>query len=285
MIVAERDGKIHLQCEDGEEHAIAITHRSQLVSVTPPADELPLLVAAIQGRRSASAARALRAAKKAAAKPKVPKGPRLTFEQQVERYTTGFAGPQDPALEKARMLLSADALGSAQGFENMQTLVGSTTLLHPMEGQIPLRAIPESHRAPIAHALRDVLHGNGDYAPRFEAYVATFSAAKAEGAAKGPSWPLTTLLPALYAPAEHAFIKPKLFQEQAKILNLPIDYVSLPNGVVYDQFRAVLRAVEGKLKEAGQKPRDLMDVATFVWTSLSAEAPAVEGAPVVEAQA
>ncbi len=92
-----------------------------------------------------------------------------------------------------------------------------------------------------------------------------------------------TLLPALYAPSEHAFVKPKLFQEQAKILGVPVDYVSLPNGAVYEQFRSMMQALAGKLRESGQSPRDLFDVAAFVSTTLAADktAPVADVAPPV----
>jgi hypothetical protein len=279
IIVAERDGKIHLACEDGEEHAIAISHRAQLVPVTPTPEERDALVAQIQGKRSAAQARAARAAKLKSQKPKVPRAPKLSFDEQVQRFQqlspSGFVAARDPGIDSARALLGADVLAGPDGFANLATVVGATTLLHPMEGQIPLRAIPEVHRGPIAAALRELLHGAGDYGPRFDAWVAAFGAARAEGATKGPSWPLTTLVPALYCPAEHVFVKPKLFQEQAKTLELPLDYVSLPNGAVYEQFRAVLLAVDGKLREQGLMPRDLMDVAGFVWSTLAPDKSAV----------
>ncbi len=279
IIVGEHDGKIHLQCEDGEEHAIAATHRQHLVSVTPPPEQVETLVAQIQGRRSVAAAKAAREAKLRAQKPRAPKAPRLSFDQQLERFAAaspgGFTQPRDPAIEQAASLLGKDALTGDAGFANVQALVAATALLHPMEGQIPLRAIGEAHRAPIVAALRELLHGAGDYGPRFDAWVAAIAAARTDPAQKGPSWPLTTLLPALFAPGEHVFVKPKLFQEQAKILELPIEYVSLPNGAVYEQFRALVRAVEGRLRERGIAPRDLMDVASFVWTTLQPDKPAV----------
>jgi hypothetical protein len=280
IVVAERDGKIHLQCEDGEEHAIAITHRGQLVSVQPTPEECDALVAQIQGKRSASVARAARAAKLKAQKPKVPRAPKLSFEEQVQRFAKlspgGFVSAQDPGLAKARELLSAEALAGPQGFDQIQAVIAATALLHPMEGQIPLRAIPEAHRAPIATALKELLHGSGDYGPRFEAWVAAFAASRPEGATKGPSWPLTTLVPALYGSAEHVFVKPKVYQEQAKTLGVAIDYVSLPNGAVYEQFRGLIRAVDARLREQGLAPRDLMDVSAFVWTTLAADRAAAE---------
>jgi hypothetical protein len=273
LIVAERDGKVKLQCQDGQEHAIALTHKHQLVTVTPSPDEIDTLLAQIQGHRNA---RAAHAAKKKSSRPAVPKAPRLNFEQQLERWTTlqpsAFTGAQDAAIAEAQTRLSQGALSGADAFTGVQALVAATTLLHPMEGQIPLRAVPAEHHASIAAALRELLHGSGDYAPRFEAFVAAFGAARAEGSTqKGPSWPLMTLLPALYAPSEHAFVKPKLFQEQAKILGVPIDYVSLPNGAVYEQFRSMMKTLSGTLRENGQSPRDLFDVAAFVSTTLAVD--------------
>ncbi len=144
-----------------------------------------------------------------------------------------------------------------------------------MEGQIPLRAVPSEHHASIAAALRELLHGSGDYAPRFEAFVAAFGAARPEGSTqKGPSWPLMTLLPALYAPSEHTFVKPEASSESrrrslGRTESTP-SYVSLPNGAVYEQFRAMMKGLSGKLRErAEQSPRDLFDVAAFVSITLS----------------
>jgi hypothetical protein len=281
LIVAERDGKVHLQCQDGQEHAVALTHKHQLVTVTPAPEELDTLLAQLQGHRNA---RAATAAKKKS-KPSAPKGPRLTFEQQLERFTAshpgGFTAVQEPAIAEAHARLSREALSGPDAFGSVQALVAATTMLHPMEGQIPLRAVPAEHHAAIATALRELLHGSGDYAPRFEAFVAAFGAARPEGSAqKGPSWPLMTLLPALHAPKEHVFVKPKLFQEQAKIIGAPVDYVSLPNGAVYEQFRSMMHALDAKLHESGIVPRDLFDVASFVATTLATKA---EAAPVAAA--
>lgn len=268
LVVAERDGKVHLQCQDGQEHAVALTHKHQLVPVTPAPEELEPLLAQLQGHRTARAA----GAAKKKPRPSAPKAPRVTFEQQLERFVAhgGFTGAQEPALAAARTALAAHALAGADAFAGVQALVASIAFLHPMEGQIPLRQIPTEHHGPIVAALRELLHGAGDYAPRFDAYVAAFAAARPEGGAqKGPSWPLMTLLPALYAPTEHGFVKPKLFQEQAKILAQPLDYVSVPNGQVYEQFRAMLRALDAKLRESGHAPRDLFDVGTFITTTLA----------------
>jgi hypothetical protein len=273
LIVAERDGKVQLQCQDGQEHAIALSHKHQLVTVSPPPDEIETLLAQIQGHRNA---RAASAAKKKSARPAAPKAPRLTFEQQLERWSGAYTGTQDPAISEAKTRLSSDSLSGADAFAGVQALVAATSLLHPMEGQIPLRAVPAEHHVSIVAALRELLYGSGDYAPRFEAFVAAFGAARPEGSTqKGPSWPLMTLLPALYAPNEHAFVKPKLFQEQAKILGAQVDYVSLPNGAVYEQFRSMMHSLAGKLREVGQSPRDLFDVAAFVSTTLAADKPAV----------
>ncbi|HVQ26623.1 MAG TPA: hypothetical protein VMV01_15655, partial [Planctomycetota bacterium] len=208
LVVAERDGKIHLQAEDGEEHAIAITHRAQLVPVSPAPEEIPELLAKIQGKRSAAAARL--AKEKKAAKAKTPKPPTRTFEQQVERFRAeqpaGFTGGAEAAIARAQQLLSADALAAPQAYDGVQALVTESALLHPMEGQIPMRAIPEAHRPAIVAALREALHGTGDYGPRYEALVAAFAAARPEGSQKGPSWPLTSLFAALYHSREHVFV-------------------------------------------------------------------------------
>jgi hypothetical protein len=265
LIAAEHDGKIYLQAEDGLEHVIAATHRAQLVVVTPDADEFAALMARIQGRRIATGTKSN--------KPKRPPPQRPSFDEQLQRFSAispgGFTAPDSPAIARAQSALNAQSLSDPRAFSSIQILVAEAGLLHPMEGQIPLRSIPDAHRENLVGALRELLHGSEEYGARFDRWIAVFTAAKEGGSAKGPSWPLTTLLSALYAPKEHVLVKPKLFQEQAKILELPLAYNSLPNGVVYEQFRNVATGLESRLRERGLAPQHLMDVSSFISLTLS----------------
>ncbi len=270
--------------EDGEEHVLAQSHRGSLQVLTLAADEAGVVAKEIENRRAAALGKRV-----SRGKPRkiAPKAPRLTFEQQVERFNElfpgGFAGEayvaaergapgstgtRQAALDVAKTLLASSSLTAETGYDRAAALLADTKLIHPMEGSIAIKAMPAEHRAGFSAALREQLHGTGDYAERFDALVAAVKIAKGEEL-KRPSWPFVTLFQGLYAPTEHVFVKPKLLMEQAAILGMQVDYDPLPSGKAYAQIQELVRAVDGKLRAAGLAPRDLIDTTVFVLTTLA----------------
>jgi hypothetical protein len=293
ILVEERDAKLILHWEDGQEHVVAAAFRDKLEAAALPDDDAVRIDEAVRGMRAKKVKADEKARNRAKAKPRASKaGPRLTFDEQLARFAArfegGFAGVEfderergvrdgaalegqrQAAITLAGSLLAAGALADAEAtYEGALRLIGATTLVFPIEGVIPFRTMKPEVRAGFAAALRDLLHGGGEHAERFDRFVAALQIEDGKGGAKRPTWPLATILPALFDPASHAFIKPKLLQEQAAILGMPVNYQPLPSGAVYAEFRAVLEAVARRLREAGHAPRDLMDVAAFVWTTLA----------------
>ncbi len=85
---------------------------------------------------------------------------------------------------------------------------------------------------------------------------------------------MATIFAALLRPDEHVFVKPGLFQTQAKILGTPVTgYHTSPTGAVYTQFQTLARVVRDRLAAAGLPPADLMDVYAFIWRTLSPTGP------------
>lgn len=290
VLVAERDGKVFLHCEDGAEHIVAATHKGALAPVSLDPAQATAISETILGHRSAQANKARPRAKKKAGATQRP-----NFEQQVDRFVTAFPGgftdekfiadergvagsegSWDTAIGRAGSVLSAAALQAEGAFANILTFLQETAIVHPMEGPLPLKQIPEADRQGFVGALRELLHGAGDHAGRFDAFVAAVRSAGTDGAVKRPSWPLTTLFPALHNPKEHAYIKPKLLLVQADILGTKIEYQSTPGGASYEQFRDVLKNVSERLITAGHAPRDLLDVGTFVQHTLKTGATLAE---------
>jgi hypothetical protein len=291
LLVAERDKLLVIHWEDGKEHLVAATHRDRLDPVQLPTGEEGVLAERIRGMQARSTAPAARAKKSSARSASKTAVPPPTWAAQLaafeaafpggfagEPFTTAERGAADGegtvawAIARASDLLAPGRFGeSAALFDAIVAFLRPPLdLVHPMEGAIPLKSMkdPEARAAFIA-ALRDLLHGDGPYQPRFDRYVAAIQVAQKDGKIKRPGWPLSTLLPALARPGERLFVKPQLWQKQAAILGLKINYQSAPSGAVYDEFLAVSRALDARLREAGQKPRDLLDVAAFVATTLS----------------
>lgn len=306
ILVEERDAKLILHWEDGQEHVVASAFRTKLEPAELADDDAQRITDTVKGLRAKKIKIDEKAKARAKARPRArATAAKLTFDQQVERFTSlfpqGFTGStyerkergivdgvavdggKQAAIDLAKTLLAPEALLDPEAaYASVQRLLGATNLVFPIEGAIPFRTLRAEHRAGFAEALRDLLHGEGGYPARFDAFVAAIRIEDGKQVAKRPTWPLATLLPALYQPHIHGFIKPKLLQEQAITLGLPVNYQPLPSGAVYDELLAVLKAVEQRLREAGQAPRDLMDSAAFVWTTLAptkSESPAAAPSP------
>lgn len=298
LLVAERDKLLVLHWEDGQEHLVAATHRDKLTEVALDDAERASVVGKLLGVQAARSAAASRSKSKSSSKrPARKAAPVMSFDAQMEVFARAFpggfagakfvaaergveAGGNKPggrewAVEKAHEVLSAAAFADAAAvFEAVTTFLRPPlTLVHPMEGAIPLKAMKDEARAEFVAALRELLHGSGAYGERFDRFVAAAQLTDKEGKTRRPGWPLSTLLPGLYAPREHLFVKPQLFQKQAAILGMKIAYQSAPSGAIYQDFLSVGRALEAKLRDRGEAPRDLLDVATFVWTTLSPNSP------------
>lgn len=306
ILVEERDAKLILHWEDGQEHVVASAFRDKLQPAELPDADATRIDETVRGMRAKKIKTDEKARNRAKVKPRPGKvQARLTFDEQVARFTGKFPegfvggafdesergvkagapidGQRQAAIDRAKTDLAAGALGDPDAaFETALALLGATTLVFPIEGVIPFRTMRAEHRAGFATTLRDLLHGEGAHADRFDRFVAALLIEDGKQVTKRPTWPLATILPALHDPAKHAFIKPKLLQEQAAVLGMPVNYTPLPSGAVYAEFVAVLEAVDRRLREAGHKPRDLMDVAAFVWTTL---APVKVAAPAVPAAA
>jgi hypothetical protein len=114
-------------------------------------------------------------------------------------------------------------------------------------------------------ALRDVLHGDGAYAGRFDGFV---------GVHAPLPWTIATLFSASIHPAEHFFVKPTVNQRQAKVLGLAEPPSGPPSAQAYAQHLAIAHATRDRLQASRLEPRDLFDVYTFGWRTLSRSATA-----------
>src|SRR5690606_7289733 len=104
--------------------------------------------------------------------------------------------------------------------------------------------------------------------PRFDRLVAVLAADNLA------TWPLATAPAALFDPEHHAFVKPSFYQKQASVLKMDVGYERVPASAVYERMQKLAIAAQAKLVEAGQSPRDLMDVYSFLWRMNSPKKPA-----------
>lgn len=250
-------------------------------------DAMALLHAKVHGRKASGGP----------SKPKAPRKPSaatfVSFDEQVKVFETlfpgGFAGEKfsaeergvagDKAGDKATkgyidesIRLAQASLGKAQFdagkpdelFAAALRLLKLTSIVFPMEGAIPLNLLGEAERPAFLAALRALLHGDGEFAARVEAFAGALSLKDKTGAAKKVTWPLATHFPALFAPAEHVCVKPTAFASQATTLGLDIAKTQPVSADGYKKFLNMAHEAQKRLTAAGHKPRDLMDVYSFI---------------------
>ncbi|HYH99448.1 hypothetical protein [Hyalangium sp.] len=190
----------------------------------------------------------------------------------------GKKGYKEAAIAFAREQLSPERFKAAsleELFDAAKRVVQFTNIVHPMEGSIAFGSMKAEDRAPFITALGELLHGSGDYGARFERFVDSIPITDAKGKVKKITWPMATILPAMYHPREHVCVKPVYFEQQSLIVGLPTDKSAPPSGPGYSRFLAVALETQKKLIEAGQAPRDLMDVYSFIWLSQSEKRPLI----------
>jgi len=312
ILVEEREAKLILHWEDGAEHAVGSAYRDRLELVELDAGEAAELSDRILDLRSRAlkalerAAKAKTSRKRTAARPAA----KVSFDEQLRRFEAAFPGGftgeafergergiaggqpveggRQAAVDLARELLAPGAFGDPDAVsEAALRLLGTGNLLHPFEGALRFKTIAPEDRPRMADALRELLHAGGAPGPRFDRFVESLAVRGTGGAPARPTWPLCTIFSGLFDPATHLFVKPKLLLEQAAVVQVTVDYSPLPTSTTYQQFLAAARAVEERLRAAGHQPRDLLDIAAFVSSTLSARAAAAAApaAPPVPAPA
>ena len=195
-------------------------------------------------------------------------------EAFLEQFPAGFQDERFLDLERdykvvahelARDLLSREAMSrSIAAGEHEEVcrgalqIVNKTNLMFPNE-KMALRdglRDPQAQQA-FVERLHDLLHGDGDLHPRFEAF-ANFLIGIGAG-----KWPTTTYLPFILHPEQHMFVKPVAMQRAAETCGFDIAYRTEPNWLTYSKVLEVSRYMWEELADLG--PRDMLDVQSFLW--------------------
>lgn len=282
LLAWERDGKRAFRFEDGEVRIFKEGYYGLLEEVDRPADRTTEIVAKIDREHGVSSRRR-------GGKDKAPEQP-VTFDEQLEVLLAEFPGGfdsgawveqhrgggsgrrlkrhRDSAVDDARRQLSADALrelidsGEYDAVrQRAMDVLGATDLVTRAQLK-PLEDATGDERT--AGAVFELLHGTTEIDERFD----KFCHALAQSSKKLPSWPLITGLLGLVDPVEHVCIRPSVFTEQAKWMAPSLTLGKQPRGGIYVRFVEMAKTLLENLRNAGQQPRDLLDVHDFVWVTL-----------------
>ncbi|MGV3621163.1 MAG: hypothetical protein ACO1OB_10120 [Archangium sp.] len=289
----------------GEKKLLKKVADSMLTPAKLDANALAALTARASGRKP-----------KAAPKPsgglikkKVPRGagPRFaTIASQLETfeklYPGGFTGEayaknergvaennedgdKEYGIALAQKTLSKEAFANGTTdslFEAALAVLKATTIVFPIEGAIPFKALQGADREAAVNAIKDLMHGGGEYGERIAKFATALQLKDSKGVAKKVTWPLATVWSALLDPKNFTAVKPTAFAGQAQTLGLTVDKSAALNGEGYAKFLEVVTRTRDAIVAAGQQPRDLLDVYTFIWRTHAdkpAEVPAAAPAP------
>ncbi|HEX6643601.1 MAG TPA: hypothetical protein VF037_02930 [Gemmatimonadales bacterium] len=120
----------------------------------------------------------------------------------------------------------------------------------------------------FARGLHDFLHGDGETGERFDRWCAAI-ASLPRRQTRVLTWPLATVFGFIAQPARHFFLKPMVTRRAAEEYGVDFGYVSRPGAEAYERLLAFARLVKRDL--ADLKPRDMIDIQSFLWVQGSDE--------------
>lgn len=122
----------------------------------------------------------------------------------------------------------------------------------------------------FAQGLYDHLHGAGSGEEKFDRWCATI-ATLPRRQTRVLTWPLVTVFPFLAQPADHIFLKPNVTKIAARAYGFEFPYQSKPTGSTYASLLKFAALIRRDLRDL--KPRDMIDLQSFMWVQGSDEYP------------
>ena len=120
----------------------------------------------------------------------------------------------------------------------------------------------------FAQGLYDYLHGRGSLERRFTRW-ADVVAGLPRRQTRVLTWPLVTVFGFIAQPETHMFLKPTVTKTAAAAYGFDFQYQSRPNWETYESLLAFAAAV--RRDTADLRPRDLIDIQSFIWVQGSDE--------------
>ena len=120
----------------------------------------------------------------------------------------------------------------------------------------------------FALGLFDSLHGEDLPDTRFEAWVEVLAGLRRKQT-RVVTWPVVTVFGFIAQPRVHLFMKPNTIRAAAEAYGFPLRYASRPSWETYDSLLQFAATVRADLRDL--KPRDMIDVQSFMWVQGSAE--------------
>jgi hypothetical protein len=122
----------------------------------------------------------------------------------------------------------------------------------------------------FAEGLYEFLHGAGGAARKFERWVETVDALPRKQT-RVLTWPLVTVFGFIAQPETHIFLKPNVTRIAARAYGFDFQYKSRPDWETYSNYLAFAETIRRDQRDL--KPRDMIDLQSFMWVQGSDEYP------------
>ena len=144
---------------------------------------------------------------------------------------------------------------------------------HSMLFSFEKMALRDAVRSPagartFAEGLYDFLHGAGGLPVRFGRWVEAV-ASLPRRQTRVLTWPMVTVWGFLAQPSIHFFLKPMVTRRAAEKYGAVLLYKPRPNWETYASVLDLAATVKGDLRDL--RPRDMIDVQSFLWVQGSDE--------------
>ena len=146
-----------------------------------------------------------------------------------------------------------------------------TNLLFSFEKMAMRDAVKSTQGARLfAQGLYEFLYTQAPLPERFDQYVSVLGRLPRKQT-RVLTWPVTTVFPFIADPVNHIFLKPRVTQAAAVFYHYPFEYSSK---VRWDTYKSLLDfAVMIKKDLRDWKPKDMIDIQSFIWVLGSDEYP------------
>jgi hypothetical protein len=122
----------------------------------------------------------------------------------------------------------------------------------------------------FSKGLLDFAYGKSALPTRFERWTATV-ARLPRRQTRVLTWPIATVFGFLARPDEQIFLKPNVTRRAAEAYEFDFDYASRPSWNTYASILAFASRVRRDLRDL--RPRDMIDLQSFMWVLGSDEYP------------
>ncbi|AMN44097.1 hypothetical protein [Rhodoplanes sp. Z2-YC6860] len=166
------------------------------------------------------------------------------------------------------LLRRGDFAGIAQ---RAVAIESRTNLLFSFEKMALRDAVKSSAGAKaFANGLWALLHGDSAMSVRFEAWIDALSGLPRRQT-RVLTWPLATVFGFIAQPRLHFFLKPMVTRRAATNYGYDLHYQARPDWTAYSGALRFARAVGSDIRDL--RPRDMIDLQSFIWVQGSDEYP------------